>query len=173
MVKSLSRNTNIFELFKGKWKLSRQVRDSSTKKITHTMNGTASFTNLSIDHILYEEIVRIDEGYVGTKKYLFILSKTSILQYHFKPSPQQNLLALNASHPDAIKMYNLNFVQYSPSTKIISLGSYTCSPDKYDVTYIFDKETKFSTLYNIIGPRKYQTIETRYTRINASMFNLN
>jgi hypothetical protein len=164
MAKLSSNNADIFELFKGKWELSRQVSDDSIKKITHIMKGAASFTSLSMDHVLYEETVHIDEHSVGTKKYLFILSDTSILQYHFQPNSQQNLFPLTANHPDAIKMYNLNFMQYPPLEKMISLGSYVCSPDQYDVTYTFDTETNFSTLYNIIGPHKYQTIETSYTR---------
>jgi len=166
MAKLLPGNAAIFELFKGKWKLSRQVSDDSIQKITHIMKGEASFTNLSIDHVLYEETVHIDDHSVGTKKYLFILSDTSILQYHFQPSSQQKLFPLTANHPDAIKMYNLNFIQYPPSKKMISLGSYVCLPDQYDVTYTFNTETNFSTLYNIIGPHKYQTIETSYTRID-------
>ncbi|MDP4708735.1 MAG: DUF6314 family protein [Rickettsiaceae bacterium] len=162
-----SSNANIFKLFKGQWDLSRQVRDNSTKEITHIMKGTVNFTSLSIDHTLYEETVYIDEYSIGTKKYLLILSNTTISQYRFNPSSKLNLFPFTINHPDIIKMYELNFIQPAPLKKMIASGSYLCPPDQYDVTYTFNTETIFSTLYNIIGPHKYQTIETIYTRSEA------
>jgi len=164
MAKALSNNERIFEFFEGKWELLRKVTGPNRDKITNNMKGTANFTKQDNGNLLYEEIVQINESSIGTKKYLFVLSDTGILQYRFEPSAQQNDFPFTEEHPDAIKMYDLDFAPFVLFQQMTSSGSYTCSSDKYDVNYCID-DNSFLTAYKIIGPHKYQYIDTGYTRI--------
>jgi len=164
MANTLSNNEKIFKFFEGEWELLRKVTGPNRDEIANEMNGTASFTKQDNGNLLYEETVQINERSIGTEKYLFVLSDAGISQYRFEPSAQRNDFPFTEEHPDAIKMYDLNFAQFVSSQQMMYSGRYSCGPDTYDVTYCIGDDS-FLTTYKIIGTYKHMHIDTSYTRI--------
>ena len=96
----------------------------------------------------------------------FVQHETGVLHYGDAPPIRAERRYLWRAEGDGLAVFfedGRPFHRLGPGR---TSDRHVCTPDTYDVTYVFDGVDAFSTTWVVTGPRKDQLIHSLYTRLD-------
>ncbi len=162
---------DIFNLFNGRWNISRQIINYKERQFSATSKGTAVFYRQSNTASLLHENVTVDwvngSTSLATKSYLFEQNDNSLLQYRFD-MPINLLKTKQLDQTTMSKKILMHVLLFHKNKSTFSSNSlHYCGMDKYKLSFVIVSQDSFLMNYRIYGPSKNSYISTMYSKLDS------
>ncbi|MES2215346.1 MAG: DUF6314 family protein [Pseudomonadota bacterium] len=143
---------NLFNLFNGRWAITRGAVNNTTNKTFLRAKGEArfSFAENNSNRLKYDENLKI----IYKDYYSPINGRQS---YVYDYDEDSNVITKHFS--DGRVFYVLNTLENTIT------GSHICDMDIYKAKYLIINQTNFIASYTVLGPHKDYTITTIYSKV--------
>ncbi|NCT57678.1 MAG: hypothetical protein GW760_08240 [Legionella sp.] len=160
----------LFQQWIGAWRFHRKIHSQIKDAIDGTVIGSVSIKKIDETTLHYQE-----QGVLTTS----LDAKLNMhREYVYKYCPIKNIIEkyFSINNKPSTLFYRLHFNSNQINTILTAHADHQCNQDYYEADYsffgFFDNNLfdNFSLIYQVTGPKKAYTSETRYERLSIPYF---